>query len=246
MIIETVRVSWNCSDPLRERCGLRSCRSHAVAAQFRWARLSRLRWLRPDQAQRADKRPDSGPVCSMPGSTRHESHRCNARMTSRLLRVDIDEPMVPIRILARRAPSIASFLVSPGRTGRPLGIGVVGVKQSEGSHTRADSVSCWKTTPAAEHWSSWFGHRAVPSWRGSFAGDRIVAINGQKASSKERVVATLRGHVSRARSVRLTILRPNDVKVLEVHGNGRQDSRHGCASGNGKRYQGEWTSQHSA
>ena len=50
-----------------------------------------------------------------------------------MLRVDTDITLAPVEFTSE-VPPIASFVVSPGRTGRPIGIGVVGVKERPIGH----------------------------------------------------------------------------------------------------------------
>ena len=55
-----------------------------------------------------------------------------------LLRIESAVTLRPIQFSSAALP-VASFLISPGRTGRPIGFGVVGVK-SRKSNIKADSA----------------------------------------------------------------------------------------------------------
>lgn len=129
-----------------------------------------------------------------------------------LLRVDTDLTFTPVQF-SSEAPAIASFLISPGRTGRPIGIGVVGVKERPVGHQgrlgvmleddangRALVQIVWPQSGAA--------------MAGIEPGDRIIAINGREERSRSGVIETLRGMYP-GESVRLTILRANELSELE-------------------------------
>lgn len=122
-----------------------------------------------------------------------------------LLQVDASVTLVPVKF-ASNIPPIASFLVSPGRTGRPIGIGVVGVKERRVDHRGRLGVMLEDDS---------IGRALVQGvWPDSGAddagiepGDLIVAINGREEKSRIGVIETLRGMFP-GESVRLTILRP--------------------------------------
>ena len=129
-----------------------------------------------------------------------------------LLRVDSELTMKPVEF-ASEVPPIASFLITPGRTGRPIGIGVIGVKERPIGHQgrlgvmleddasgRALVQLVWPDSGAAI--------------AGIEPGDRIVAINGREEKSRMTVIETLRGMFP-GESVRLTILRENELSELE-------------------------------
>jgi len=124
-----------------------------------------------------------------------------------LLRVDSGLTLSPVKF-SSHMPPIASFLVSPGRKGRPIGIGVVGVKERRVDHRGRLGVML-------EDDSS--GRALVQGvWPDSGAddagiepGDLIVAINGREEKSRMGVIETLR-RMFPGESVRLTILRPTE------------------------------------
>jgi S1-C subfamily serine protease len=126
-----------------------------------------------------------------------------------LLQVDSGVTLAPVRF-ASNIPPIASFLVSPGRTGRSIGIGVVGVKErrvdhrgrlgvmlEDDSNGRALVQGVWPDSGADD--------------AGIEPGDLIVAINGREEKSRMGVIETLRGMFP-GESVRLTILRPTETQ----------------------------------
>ncbi len=125
-----------------------------------------------------------------------------------LLRIESDVSFRPIQF-SSEAPAIASFLVSVGRTGRPIGIGVVGVNERPVDHRGRLGVML-------EDDSS--GRALVQGvWPDSGAdvagiepGDLIVAINGREENSRMGVIETLRGMFP-GESVRLTILRSTET-----------------------------------
>ena len=126
-----------------------------------------------------------------------------------LLRVDTDATMVPAEF-SSQVPAIASFVVSAGRTGRPIGIGVVGVKERAVGHNGRLGVLLEDDSSGRA-----LVQLVVPQSGAAIAGvepgDRIVAINGLEKKSRVGVIETLRGMFP-GESVRLTILRPNEVR----------------------------------
>jgi S1-C subfamily serine protease len=123
-----------------------------------------------------------------------------------LLRIDADVTLPAVEF-SDVVPSIASFLISPGRTGRPIGFGVVGVKTRRIEHKgrlgvmlrddsrgRALVQGVWPDSGAED--------------AGIVPGDLIVAIDGRRENSRSGVIETLRGKFPGER-VKLTILRSN-------------------------------------
>ena len=129
-----------------------------------------------------------------------------------LLRVDSEIALVPVQF-SSESPSIASFLISVGRTGRPIGIGVVGVKERPIAHRGRLGVLLEDDASGRA-----LVQLVVPDSGAAIAGitpgDRIVAINGREENSRIGVIETLRGMFP-GESVRLTLLRPNEVSELE-------------------------------
>lgn len=122
-----------------------------------------------------------------------------------LLRVESEVDFKPIHF-ASKAPAVASFLISAGRGGRPIGIGVIGAPQRRinhrgrlGVHLSSDSTGrarVFRVHP-----------RSGADLAGIVPGDLIVAINGHEETSREAVISTLHGMYP-GENVRLTILRP--------------------------------------
>ena len=122
-----------------------------------------------------------------------------------MLRVDTDVTMSPVEF-SSSAPLIASFLVSPGRTGRPIGIGVVGVKERAVGHQGRLGVMLEDDSNGrALVQLVWPDSGAEVA--GMKPGDRIIAINGREEKNRNGVIERLRGMFP-GESVRLTILRP--------------------------------------
>ena len=129
-----------------------------------------------------------------------------------MLRVDTDVTLTPVEF-ASEAPPIASFVVSPGRTGRPIGIGVIGVKERPVGHQGRLGVML-EDDPSGRALVQLVWPRSGAEIAGIEPGDRIVAINGREEKNRIGVIETLRGMFP-GESVRLTILRPNEVSELE-------------------------------
>ena len=130
-----------------------------------------------------------------------------------MLRIESDVTLPPVEF-SDFPPPIASFLISPGRTGRPIGIGAVGVKTRRIGHSgrlgvmleddssgRALVQGVWPES-GADH-------------AGIKPGDLIIAINGREENSRMGVIETLRGMFP-GESVRLTILRSNKSSGLDT------------------------------
>lgn len=129
-----------------------------------------------------------------------------------LLRVDSDITLEPVEFFSP-SPAIASFLITVGRTGRPIGIGVVGVKERPIAHRGRLGVMLEDDANGLA-----LVQLVVPESGAAIAGitpgDRIIAINGREEKSRVGVIETLRGMYP-GESVRLTILRPNELSELE-------------------------------
>ncbi|TWT82218.1 serine endoprotease [Planctomycetes bacterium CA13] len=111
-------------------------------------------------------------------------------------------------------PPIGSFVISAGRTGRPIGIGSLGVLARrvehkgrlgvvlrQGSDGRARVQEVWRDSGADE--------------AGIEPEDRIIAINGQEVFSSENVIQTL-GRMFPGESVQLTILRSGNTMEMNA------------------------------
>jgi S1-C subfamily serine protease len=132
-----------------------------------------------------------------------------------LLRIEseVDISLQPVTFVGE-TPPVASFLISAGRAGRAIGIGVVGAPQRSIEHQGRLGVVLQNDAE---------GRALVQAvWRQSGAelagiepGDLIIAINGRMENSRLGVINTLRGMFP-GESVRLTILRPNDSMKMET------------------------------
>ena len=121
-----------------------------------------------------------------------------------LLRIESDVNFKPIEFFSE-APPVASFLISAGRAGRPIGIGAVGVPERRIEHHGRLGVFLDDDSSGRA-----MVQEVVPSSGAEIAGiepgDLIVAINGHEEKSRIGVVDTLRGMFP-GESVRLTIMR---------------------------------------
>lgn len=129
-----------------------------------------------------------------------------------LLRVDTVVTLVPVEF-SNQAPVIASFLVSPGRTGRPIGIGVVGVKERAVAHNGRLGVML-DDDPNGRALVQMVWPHSGAEIAGIEPGDRIIAVNGREERGKDGIIERLRGMFP-GESVRLTILRANELSELE-------------------------------
>ncbi|TWU38446.1 serine endoprotease [Novipirellula artificiosorum] len=129
-----------------------------------------------------------------------------------LLKIEANILLKPARFDAE-VPGVGGFAISAGRTGRPIGIGSIGVlprrvdhqgglgvvlRQGRDGRARVDRV--WQDSGAAE--------------AGIEPEDRIIAINGHEVFSSNSVIETLSG-IFPGESVQLTILRSGST--LDVH-----------------------------
>jgi len=131
-----------------------------------------------------------------------------------LLRVEADVDFDPVEF-AQQAPPVASFLISPGRTDRPVGIGVVGVrKQRRVAHQGRLGVMLQDDSSGRALVGGVFPQSGA-AVAGVEPGDLIVAINGREENSRRAVMDRLRGMFP-GESVHLTILRPNGSSGLQT------------------------------
>ncbi len=130
-----------------------------------------------------------------------------------LLRIESAVELPPIQF-SSAAPPIASFLISPGRTGRPIGFGVVGVKSRKVQHQGRLGVMLTDDSSGRA-----LVDDVVPDSgaerAGIVPGDLIVAIDGREENSRTGVIEVLREKFPGER-VRLTILRTNDSRGLDT------------------------------
>ncbi|MGC6448201.1 MAG: trypsin-like peptidase domain-containing protein [Rubripirellula sp.] len=129
-----------------------------------------------------------------------------------LLRVDAEIDFQPLTF-ATRSPAIASFLISVGRTGRPIGLGVVGVKERPIEHRGRLGVMLEDDAKGRA-----LVQLVLPESGAAIAGispgDRIIAINGEAEGSRDAVINRLKSMYP-GESVKLTILRPNDLSEFD-------------------------------
>ncbi len=130
-----------------------------------------------------------------------------------LLRIDADVLLKPL-VWVEQTPSIASFLISAGRTGRPIGMGVMGVPARKIEHQGRLGVMLIDNTDGRAVVDEVFPNSGADS-AGIVRGDLIVAINGHQEVNKNSVIETLRGMFP-GEEVKLTILRPNTSRILET------------------------------
>lgn len=131
-----------------------------------------------------------------------------------MLRIESDVTLQPVQF-ATNVPPVASFLVSVGRTGRPIGIGVVGVNKTRPvGHQGRLGVMLQDDESGRALVNEVFRHSGAEQ-AGIEPGDLIVAINGREEGTRRQVIDRLRGMFPGER-VTLTILRPNDRRGLET------------------------------
>lgn len=112
------------------------------------------------------------------------------------------------------APEVASFLISPGRTGRPIGFGVVGVKSRQIKHQGRLGVMLTDDSSGRALVDDVFPDSGAEH-AGIVRGDLIIAIDGREKNSRTGVIETLRGKFPGER-VRLTIQRVNGSRGLDT------------------------------
>ncbi len=130
-----------------------------------------------------------------------------------LLAVEGLQQIEPLQF-SETSPAVASFLVSVGRGGRPIGLGVMGVLPREVKHVgrlgvvlrddgqgRARVEGVWPESGADE--------------AGMLAGDRIIAVDDQPTAGREAVIAILRDRYPGER-VRLTIAREEESLQIKA------------------------------
>lgn len=130
-----------------------------------------------------------------------------------LLKVQSLTPLVPITFVVD-APSVGSFLITPGRTGRPIGIGVISVRARRVAHRgRLGVMLNSDPNGIATVQNVW------PDSGAQLAGvqqnDRIIAVDGQQKGSRASVIEALRD-LFPGESVQLTIVRAGDTLELSA------------------------------
>ncbi len=130
-----------------------------------------------------------------------------------LLKVETLAALVPINFVVD-APPVGSFLITPGRTGRPIGIGVIGVRARRVAHRgRLGVMLNSNPNGVATVQNVWPDSGAQRA--GVKQNDLIVAINGRQQGSRAGVIEALR-QLFPGESVRLTIVRAGDTLELSA------------------------------
>ncbi|TWU10997.1 PDZ domain-containing protein [Allorhodopirellula heiligendammensis] len=91
---------------------------------------------------------------------------------------------------ASEVPQIGSFIISPDRSGRVVGIGVVGAAPRKVGHMGRLGIKLEKIEQAGARVRSIIPHSGADE-AGLEMGDRIIAIDGQTQSNVDIVVSTL-------------------------------------------------------
>ncbi len=128
-----------------------------------------------------------------------------------LLRIEGLTQPLPVAKIVDMLPVVGSFLISAGRGGTPIGLGVVGVGLRKVEHHGRLGV----------HLNDAQGQAAVVGVlpdsgaddAGIVPGDRILAINGHSETNHSSIVETLRNFYP-GESVKLTIQRGNEKMDL--------------------------------
>jgi S1-C subfamily serine protease len=135
-----------------------------------------------------------------------------------LLRVDdIDQALKPAK-LVDYSPQVGSFLISVGRGGNPMGLGVVSVGLRKVEHNGRLGVQLFDSQGQATVQVVYPDSGADAA--GVVPGDKILAINGREESDRNSVIRVLR-EMFPGESVRLTILRGGakmdlDAKIRDL------------------------------
>jgi S1-C subfamily serine protease len=133
-----------------------------------------------------------------------------------LLRIQSPVSLLPAKF-ASQVPPVASFLISVGRTGEPIGIGVLGVQPRRIEHSGRLGVMLEDDSNGrAVVQNVWPESGAYDA--GILPGDMIIAVNGREEYSRVAVIDALRGMFPGER-VPLKILRKtesSDTETLEL------------------------------
>ena len=105
-------------------------------------------------------------------------------------------------------PAVASFLISVGRSGRPIGLGVVGAPEQQIKHAGRLGVVL-DADPMGRALVQGVFPDSGADIAGIEPGDLIVAVNGEREPTTQAVIRKLRGYFP-GEIVRLTILRRPD------------------------------------
>ncbi len=131
-----------------------------------------------------------------------------------MLRID-SEITLPSVEFSTNVPPTASFLVSVGRTARPIGLGVVGVSKTRPvGHQGRLGVMLQDDVSGRALVNDVFPQSGAAQ-AGIEPGDLIVAVNGREGNTRKEVIDRLRGMFP-GENVRLTILRANEGEGLDT------------------------------
>jgi len=130
-----------------------------------------------------------------------------------LLQIDSDSELKAIEFAAH-TPAIGSFLITAGRAGRPIGLGVVGVAPRAIDRTARLGVMLTDDSAGGASVQAILPGSGADR-AGMKPGDRIVAINGTEQSDDVTVTQTLRGMYP-GDVVRLTVIRDGTTVELDA------------------------------
>jgi len=150
----------------------------------------------------------------MPDSRLLPARVAAVRRQSDLALIQIEgagESLRPIRFAAEDEAAIGSFLVSVGRGGTPIGLGVVSVPVRSVEHNGRLGIVLVDDQGQVTVRGVWPDSGAATA--GVKQGDRIVAIDGRKEANHNTAIQTLRG-LFPGESVRLTINREGETLNL--------------------------------
>ncbi|WP_230270410.1 PDZ domain-containing protein [Rhodopirellula halodulae] len=117
--------------------------------------------------------------------------------------------------LTATIPVVGSFLISPDRTNRVIGLGVAGAGPRKVSHRGMLGVQLNPNSSTAGAQVEQILPNSSASEAGLESGDRIIAINGEMQNNKDAVMSTLK-RMFPGEIVRLTIVRDGDTKELSA------------------------------
>ena len=129
-----------------------------------------------------------------------------------MLKVDTPVPLTPI-LFVTDAPPVGRFVITPDRSGKPIGIGVVSVRARRVSHNGRLGVMLHSDPSIAMVQGVWPESGAASA--GVVAKDQIIAVNGRQEIGRDSVIRALRG-LFPGESVRLTIVRAGDTLELNA------------------------------
>lgn len=124
-------------------------------------------------------------------------------------------PMLRPVALTSSVPVVGSFLISPDRTNRVIGLGVMGAGPRRVEHRGMLGVQLNPNASTAGAQVEQILPNSSASEAGLESGDRIIAINGKMQNNKDAVMSTLR-RMFPGEIVQLTIVRDGDTKELSA------------------------------